>query len=184
MKMLRAGGVVLGLFLGVIGSAKASTLDYAITFSGTGFSGSGDIAVNSTTDVVQSLSGTVNGSNLKLIAPNFFNLYTQPGTGLQWTYDDRFFKSGTPFDNEGLLFSFGNHIIGDIYSIGSQLYLSVSSPLGDYRGEQISLAVSQTPLPAALPMFLTALGGLWFVLRRRNKNAAETGLELEHFAAT
>ena len=70
MKMLRAGGIVFGLFLGVIGSAKASTLDYAFTFSGTGFNGSGDITVNTTTNAIQGLSGTVNGSSVQLIAAN------------------------------------------------------------------------------------------------------------------
>jgi hypothetical protein len=182
MKMLRAGGVVLGLFLGAIGSARASTLDYAFTFSGTGFSGSGNIAFNSTTDVVKSLSGTVNGSNLNLIAPNFLNLYTQPGTGLQWNYDDKFFTSVTPFDNEGLLFRFGNDVIGNIYSIGSQLYLSVSS--GDYSGEKISLTVSQTPLPAGLPLFLTAIVGLWFLLGRRSKKVSDCSVAFEHLGTT
>jgi hypothetical protein len=173
MKMLRAGGIVLGLFLGVIGSAKASTLDYAFTFSGTGFNGSGDITVNTTTNAIQGLSGAVNGSSVQLIAANPTDLYTQPGTGLQWLYDDLFFKSGTPFDYYGLLFSFGSSMVGNIYSIGSQLYLSVSNPIGDYNpGVQIRLAVAQTPLPAGLPLFLTALVGLWFLLDPRSKKVS------------
>src|SRR5579864_3538765 len=105
MKMLRAGGLLLGLLLGGIGSAGASTLDYAFTFSGGGFSGNGQIVLDSTssaTGVVQGLSGTVNGSNVQLIAANPTNLYTQPGTGLQWLYNDLFYKSVTPFDNDGL----------------------------------------------------------------------------------
>src|SRR5579871_4728089 len=124
MKMLKAGGLLLGLLLGGIGSASASTLDYAFTFNGGSFNGSGDIFVNSTTNVVQNLSGTINGSALQLIAANPTNLYTQSGTNLQWLYNDLFYKSGTPFDNYGLLFSIGSSVVGNIYSIGSQLYLS------------------------------------------------------------
>ena len=90
------------------GSTRASTLDYAVTFNGPGFSGSGDMAVNSVTDVVQAV--TVNGVNVQVVAPNTSGLYTKPGTGLQWTYDDLFFASGTPFDNAGLLLSFNNKI--------------------------------------------------------------------------
>jgi hypothetical protein len=170
MKMLRVGGIILGLFLGAAESASASTLDYAYTFSGSGFSGSGQIIVNSTNNAIQGLSGTINGSGMQLIAANSSNLYTQPGTGLQWTYDDLYFKSSTPFDNAGLLFSFGKNGVGNIYSIGSQLYLSVSNPISDFNpGIKISAAVSQTPLPPGLPLFLSALAGLWFLFGRKSK---------------
>jgi hypothetical protein len=170
MKTLRAGGIILGLLLGAAGSANASTLDYAFTFSGSGFSGSGQIVVNSTTNAIQALSGAVNGSSMQLIAANSSNLYTQPGTGLQWTYDDLYFKSGTPFDNEGLLFNFGKNGVGNLYSIGSQLYLSVNNPISDFNpGVKISAAVSQTPLPPGLPLFLSALVGLWFLMSRKSK---------------
>jgi hypothetical protein len=156
MKALKISGLLFGLFL--TGSAQASTLDYAAAFSGPGFSGSGNIIVDSISDVVQAV--TVNGG-----------LYTQPSTGLQWTYDDLFFKSGTPFDNAGLLLSF-NNVIANVYSIGSQLYLSLSNPTADYNpGEPISLTVSQTPLPPGLPLFLTAIMGLWFLLGRKKKNS-------------
>ena len=144
MKMLKVTGLLLGMFLGVTGSASASTLDFAVTFSGPGVSGSGDITV--TSGVVTGV--TVNGlSGIQVIAPNASGLYTQPGTGLQWTYDDLFFASGTPFDNAGLLLSF-NNTIANIYSVQNQLYLSLSNPTSDFNpGLPISLSVSQTPLP-------------------------------------
>ncbi len=178
MKPLKLAALFFGLFLGATGPAGAATLDYAFKFSGGGFSGSGDLLVNSTTNVVQNLSGTINGSTLQLIAANSSDLYTQSGTGLQWLYNDVFYKSGTPFDNYGLLFSFGSSVVGNIYSIGSQLYLSVSNPIGDYNpGVQISMTVSQTPLPPALPLFLTAVVGLWFLLgrKRASGNSAAFG---------
>ena len=166
MNLPKLTGLLLGLLV-VSGSAGASTLDYAVTFSGPGFNGSGDIAVNSATDIVQAV--TVNGVSVQVIAPNTSGLYTQPGTGLQWTYDDLFFASGTHFDNAGLLLSF-NNTIANIYSVGTQLYLSLSNPISDYNpGVQISMSVSQTPLPPGLPLFLTALVGFWFLLGRKKK---------------
>jgi hypothetical protein len=185
MKMLRVGGIIFGLFLGAAGSASASTLDYTYSFSGVGFTGNGQIIVNSTTDVVQALSGTVNGASVQLIAANSSNLYTQPGTGLQWTYDDLYFKSGTPFDNEGLLFNFGKNGVGNLYSIGSQLYLSVSNPIGDFNpGVKVSVSVSQTPLPSGLPLFLTALIGLWFLLSRKSRKISDRSVAFGQLGRT
>jgi hypothetical protein len=167
MKKLKVTGLLLGMFLGVTGSASASTLDYAVTFSGSGFSGSGDIAV--TSGVVTGV--TANGlSGIQVIptTSSGTNLYTS-GTGLQWTYDNLFFASGTPFDNAGLLLSF-NNTIANVYSVGTQLYVSLSNPTSDYNpGVPISLTVSQTPLPPGLPLFLTAMVGLWFLLGRKKK---------------
>jgi hypothetical protein len=167
MKTLKMSRLLFGLFLSVTGSAEASTLDYAVTFSGPGFSGSGNIIVDSISDIVQAV--TVNGVNVQVIAPNG-GLYTQPSTGLQWTYDDLFFKSGTPFDNAGLLLTF-NNVIANLYSIGTQLYLSLSNSADYNPGELISLTVSQTPLPPGLPLFLTAIIGLWFLLGRKKKSS-------------
>jgi hypothetical protein len=165
MRQLKVTGLLLGMLLGVTGAASASTVDYAVTFSGPGFSGSGELAVNS--GVVTGVS--VNGlGSIQVIAPTASGLYTQAGSGLQWTYDDLFSASGTPFDNEGLLLSF-NNTIANIYSVGTQLYLSLSNPSLYNPGEQISLAVAQTPLPPGLPLFLTALVGLWFLLGRKKK---------------
>lgn len=167
MNTLKAGGLILGLLLGMTGSGRASTLDYAVSLSGPGFSGSGNIVVNSLTDVVQAV--TVNGVNVQVIAPNASGLYTQPSTGLQWIYDDLFFASGTPFDNAGLLLSF-NNMVANVYSVGTQLYLSSSNPIADYNpGEKISLTVAQTPLPPGFPLFLSAIVGLWFLLGRKKK---------------
>jgi hypothetical protein len=190
LRILGITGAFLGLVLCATLPAKASTLEYAFSFTGPTFSGSGDVFVNSITDAITTITGSIvgpssgtSGSIAEIQVANG-GLYTA-SNGLEWAYDNVFYKSGVPFDNLGALFSFGANNIGNIYSVGTQLYLSVNEPGGAYDpGEQIQLKISQTPLPAALPMFLTALGGLWFVLRRRNKNAAGSDLELEHFAAT
>jgi hypothetical protein len=191
--MLGTIGTLLGLALCSALPAKASTLDYAFKFTGTAFSGSGDIFVNSTKDslggydilgITGSILGPTQGAITKLDTqpgtPNATGVFTDPATGKQWIYNDVLFTSGVPFDYYGVLFSFGTNYIGNIYSIGTQLYLSVSKPGAFFDpGDSIGLTVSQTPLPAALPMFLTGLGGLWCVLRRRNKKAADIRLELK-----
>jgi hypothetical protein len=194
--MLRIAGAFLGLFLCATVPAQATTLDYAFSFTSlTGFSGSGNILVNSAVDslgghditgingsILGPASGAIKSLDTQPGTPNATGLYTDPVTGNQWLYNDVLFTSGVPFDNNGVLFSFGNKIVGNIYSVGTQLYLSLSQPSADYNpGVAIKLTVSQTPLPPALPMFITALGGLFLVLRRRNK---ATGLELDQLAAT
>ena len=160
--------------------AKASTYD--VTFTGKVFDVLADINVGSNNNVV-SMTGTVIGPHGSSIG-GLVALSTQPA----WTYDNKFFNgTGIPYvSNPGILFSAGAWIY-NLYSVETGLstvyYLSTFNE--SYNpGDLGKLTVSQTPIPAALPMFLTALGGLWFVLRRRNKNAADTGLELEHFAAT
>jgi hypothetical protein len=200
LRLLGTIGACLGLALFATLPANGSTLDYAFKFTGTGnaFSGSGDIFVSSAKDSlggydITGITGSINGPtggtitklDTQLGTPNATGLFTDPVTGKQWFYNDVLFASGVPFDYNGVLFNFGNQYVGNIYSIGTQLYLSVSQPGAFFDpGASIRLTVSQTPLPAALPMFLTALGGLWFVMRRRNKNMADTCLALEHFAAT
>ena len=191
LRMLGTIGTYLGLALCATLPAKAATLDYAFKFSGT-FTGSGDIFVNSTKDslggyditgITGSIQGPTSGAITKLDTapgtPNVTGLFTDPVTGKQWFYNDVLFASGVPFDNNGVLFNFGNQYVGNIYSVGTQLYLSVSQPSALFDpGAAIRLTVSQTPLPAALPMFLTALGGLWLVRRRQR-----TAVKVEQLAA-
>ena len=188
---LRMLGTVLGLALCATLPAKATTLDYAFKFTGA-FSGSGDIFVNSTKDslggyditgITGSIQGPTSGAitnlDTALGTPNATGLFTDPVTGNQWLYNDVLFTSGVPFDNNGVLFNFGSQFVGNIYSVGTQLYLSVSQPSAFFNpGAAIRLSVSQTPLPAALPMFLTALGGLWLARRRQR-----TAVKVEQLAA-
>lgn len=196
MKISGTIGTLLGLVLFAAVPAKASTLDYAFNFAGT-FSGNGDILVNSTKDALGgydilgisgSISGPTSGAITNLITtpgtPNATGLFVDPATGKQWSYNDVFFTGAVPFDNNGVLFNFGNHYVGNIYSVGTQLFLSVSQPSAFFSpGSEIRMSVAQTPLPASLPMFLTALGGLWLVMRRRTKKVSGTGLGADRLVA-
>jgi hypothetical protein len=198
MRSLGIAGVVVGLLFGAAVPAQASTVEYAFQFSGNGFSGSGDIFVNSQliaggydiTNITGSIQGPSSSSTGAIISldtqpgtPNATGLWTDSSTGKQWLYNDVFYPGKIPFDNNGILFSFGNNDIGNIYSIGTQLYLSVSNPASDFDpGAPIAFTVAAAPIPAALPMFLTALGGLWLLLRRRTKDTSSL-FKLEHTAA-
>jgi hypothetical protein len=200
LKVLDKTGILFGLFFCAIVSANASTLDYSFTFTGTAFSGSGDIFVNSTKDSlggydITGISGSIKGPTFGAITgldtqpgtPNATGLFTDPVTGKQWLYNDVLFTSGVPFDNNGVLFSFGSkgQYVANMYSIGTQLYLSLSQP-GAYfdPGDSINLKVAETPLPAGLPLFLTALGGLWFVRSRAKKKGSDTRIELAQLGST
>lgn len=186
-KILGAAGICLGLSLGTTISANASTVEYAFSFTGTAYSGSGDIFVGSNPVVsngydITGITGSINGpsptfgviTNLDTQpgTPNATGLYTDPATGNQWLYNDVLYTSGVPFDYYGALFSFGNsgQYIGNIYSIGTQLYLSVSQGAYFYPGDPINLSVSQTPLPAAALLFGSGLAGLSLLRRRRKKS--------------
>ncbi len=198
MRMLSAVGSLFGLALCAALPAKATTLDYTFNFTGSAFSGSGNIFVNSQIDSlggydITGITGSINGPSNGAITqldtqpgtPNATGLYTDTVTGNQWIYNDVLFTNGVPFDYYGVLFSFGSNYIANIYSIGSQLYFSVSQPNAYFNpGDAIiQMQLSETPLPAAFPMFLTGIGGLWFVWRRRNKKASDTRSQLNQFAS-
>ena len=178
-------------FLGAL-PAKANTYD--VTFDGGNFDVNAIITTLSTqnslggyniTNIqgsVTALNGTVTGGTIVGLAPNPLPSGTPPaqGTyydlgGLGWNYDDVLFTNGHPaFDNNGPLFSFqtsvGTDILANLYSVGTQFYLSVDNPTGLWNpGDLGSLQVSATPVPAALPLFATALGlaGLLFWRSKR-----------------
>ncbi|KJC53630.1 hypothetical protein UP10_41765 [Bradyrhizobium sp. LTSPM299] len=197
--MRKLGITLFGLVLCLAVPAKASTVEYAFQFTGAGFSGSGDIFVNSQlvaggydiTNITGSIVGPSSSSTGAITAldtqpgtPNAQGTYTDPLTGLQWLYNDVLYAGSIPFDNNGVLFNFGSKDVGNIYSVGTQLYLSVSNPISDYDpGVKIALKVAQTPLPASLPMFLAAIVGVFFVMRRK-KHTSGAHLDVGHVAAT
>jgi hypothetical protein len=60
-------------------------------------------------------------------------------------------------------------------SMASLILLDTGGTITDFEHYRIDVAgplVSATPLPAALPMFLGGIGGLWGLLRRRRQKAA------------
>jgi hypothetical protein len=189
IKAIGAVGSLLVLALCAAAPAKAAVLDYHFDLSGPNFAGHGDIFVNSQLDAlgghdIQGITGSISGpafgpiTGLIGTAPNSQGLIFTNPAGQQWTYDNVLYTNGVAFDNNGALFGFGPGFTGNLYSIGTQLYLSASDPKRFFLpGDPIRLQISSTPLPATLPMFLAGLGGLWFLLRRRNKRVAGTELK-------
>jgi hypothetical protein len=180
-------GVLAGSALLAALPAKANTYD--VTFNGSSFDVSAVITTADTLDSVggydilgisgivtgptSSVSGAINNLISNPGQPNQGTYYV-PGTSIGWYYDNVLFPSGSAFDNNGPLFSFGAGIVANLYSVGSTFYLSLSQPSGFWNpGDSGSLQVAQTPLPAALPLFASGLAAMGLIgWRRKRKKAA------------
>lgn len=166
---------------GFLDALPANANTYDVTFTGSVFDLSAQITTSSTLDAlggydITSITGTVSGPTGGAIT----GLISNPGQPNQgtyydgsygWYYDNILFPDSTPFDNNGPLFSFGSGIVANLYSVGTAFYLSVDDPSAYWNpGDLGTLQVSQTPIPAALPLFATGLGlvGMfgWFRKRR------------------
>ncbi len=181
--------------LGLLGTLPAEANTYDVTFSGTNFDVSAVITTLSTLDSlggynITNIQGSVTGLNGGVAGGAITGLVSNlPGTppaqgtyydssGLGWYYDDVLFTNGKPsFDNNGPLFGFqtsgGIDVLANLYSVGSQFYLSVDSPTTLWNpGDPGSLQVTATPVPAALPLFATALAVVGMLLWRRKRMAA------------
>jgi hypothetical protein len=170
---------------GFLEASPANANTYDVTFTGSVFDVSAQITTASTLDAlggydILSISGAVSGPTSGAIT-GLFNNPGQPSqgtyydaSGLGWNYDNILFPSSVPFDNNGPLFSFGSGIFANLYSVGSTFYLSVDNPTAYWNpGDLGTLQVSQTPIPAALPLFATGLGlvALFGWLRKRKAAA-------------
>jgi hypothetical protein len=193
------GYAVLGaafLGSGFLGAVPASANTYDVIFDGANFDVNALITTQSTLDSlggynitniqgsVTALNAGVSGGTITGLAPSPLPSGTPPaqGTyydsgGLGWYYDDVLFTNGNPaFDNNGPLFSFQTNagtVLANLYSVGSQFYLSVDNPTGLWNpGDLGTLQVSATPVPAALPLFATALGVVGLLFWRSKRKAA------------
>jgi hypothetical protein len=185
---------VLGLgFLGTL-PAKASTWD--VTFDGANLDVSAVVTTGKTLDAlggynITAITGTVTALTTGVTGGSITGLIANPNqpyqgtyynsSGLGWNYDNVLFANGQPiFDNNGPLFSFvtstGTDILANLYSVGTQFYLSVDNPTSLWSpGDPGTLQASDppaTPLPATLSLFATGLAivGL-FGWRRKRKSA-------------
>lgn len=170
--------------------AKANTYD--VTFTGSNFDLSAVITTSNTLDAlggydIMAIAGSVTGLTSGTTSGSITGLISNPGQPYQgtyyagsygWNYDNVLFPTSVPFDNNGVLFSFGTDIIANLYSVGSLFYLSVDNPTSLFDpGDLGTLSVSDppaTPLPATLPLFATGLAAMgllgWY--RKRKPQAA------------
>jgi len=185
-KAVANSAFVAGIVAVFLGAPPAKAATYDVTFTGSSFDVFAVITTANTLDSlggydITGISGTVTGPTGGAITNLIFNpsqpyqgTYYDPKTGLGWYYDNVLFAGSTiPFDNNGPLFDFGNGIVGNIYSAGSTFYFSVTNPSSLYNpGDVGTVAVSETPLPAALPLFASGLGALGLLGWRSRRRAA------------
>lgn len=187
---------VLGL--GLLGSAPARASTWDVTFDGTNFDLSAVVTTANTLDAlggydITSITGTVTALTTGVTGGTITGLVANPSqpsqgtyynsSGLGWYYDNVLFTNGQPlFDNNGPLFNFvsstGTDILANLYSVGSEFYLSVDNPTSLWSpgdpGTLQAVDPPATPVPATLPLFATglALVGLLGWRRKRNVLAA------------
>jgi hypothetical protein len=167
-----AGAAVGGALLGAL-PAKATTF-YNFTFNSNNETAVGTLEVNASNQIIgiwTALSGDIaantvgNGIILNNGFPNQQNSY-----GFLW---DNVFSPTQPYlNNNGVLFNtLSNNLIWNLFSNSPtdyELYTygGPGIPQSAFFGT-LSLAVAQTPLPAALPLFATGLAALGLLRRRR-----------------
>ena len=168
---------------GLLGALPASATTYDVTFTGLNFDLSAVITTANSLDAlggydITGISGTVTGLTSGAITgllsnPNQPNQGTYYAGSYGWNYDNVLFPGSVPFDNNGLLFSFGTDIVANLYSVGSSFYLSVDNPSSFWNpGDLGTVSVSATPLPATLPLFATGLGLVGLLGWHRKRKAA------------
>ncbi len=171
---------------GLLEALPANATTYDVTFNGGNFDLSAVITTADSLDAlggydITSISGTITGPSSGAITgllsnPNQPNQGTYYAGSYGWNYDNVLFSGAVPFDNNGLLFSFGTDVLANLYSVGSSFYLSVDNPSSFWNpGDVGTLSVSDppaTPLPAALPLFATGLGLVGLLGWYRKRKAA------------
>lgn len=176
----------LALLIGAIKPAAAATVSYDVVFTGSGFSlssGSGTPATSAVGEFHVTLDPAVSSGGTSGISLTFLNNIGL-GSALEYNYDaaaDELVVGGSA-GGIGTLsgLDFGLGIAG--FTSGSPgifaLLYSTISPDAQFSAGSATVFVTQiaqvaaTPIPAALPLFISALGGLGFVGWRRSKARA------------
>jgi hypothetical protein len=162
--LLSAAAVAFAL---AAGEASATTFDWTITVGG--FSGAGTLDANPTTTSgvysVDFLSGDVNGVSVSLLTPDTLN-----------GNDNLIFYPGDPnFVDVGGIGALVNGVDYALYyqpnadSCGEARYCLVG--LNGFGPVSADFSISETPLPAALPLFAGGLGMIGMMSRRRKRQA-------------
>jgi hypothetical protein len=160
--LLTVAFVASGVFAVTIGAAKADTLyDVQGTSSDGAFSG---------TFTVDG-SGNVSSVNIDFPARSFFDVFVEislPTPGVDGLQVD---NTDSPLDELTLDFDFvSQDLIGFMGGAitGGSIISNGMTVVSDITG-----TITETPLPAALPLFATGLGAMGLLgWRRKRKNAA------------
>jgi hypothetical protein len=181
---------VMGVSL-AIGTARpsaAATITYDVTFSaalfttfGTGtpeplVMGRANVTFDPAGDIPSSSNGTLNYLDPFAMPAAIIFSYTKASDTLILAGALSGFNAGGGTDDFLLLvknFTSGNPILDALYytetaSLSSVFY----SETGFVHVDVIAQNVATTPIPAALPLFISALGGMGLIGWRRRKSAA------------
>jgi hypothetical protein len=167
--------------------AKAAIYDF--TFTGDNYSISGQLstdALNNVLSITGNIIGTtpltagMDGAITGLIndpgnnVPPMEGTYTAP-SGHIWYYNDVLFPgSGALVDGSGILFSFGDGNIGNLYAEGDTYYLSVDLPYSLYvPGDALTGGITAAiPEPSTWAMMIFGFAGIGTIAYRRRNTTA------------
>jgi hypothetical protein len=165
-------------FTGVIEGSVSFNVDATIVTGGAVPGDPGGYYIDKITGTVTSTAPGFGTQTITGLIPtsagtpigSYFVFYA-PISGNGWYYNNVFYPSGSPYvDYYGPLFTTGNPVNDylNLYTIGSNYYLSVDNPpsLWDPGDPAVTTSVTQTPLPSTWVMLLTALVGLAFFAYR------------------
>jgi hypothetical protein len=174
LSLALAAGCALTLSVGAAKADTISTFDVSATSVSQSFTLGGNIVIDVSNGQVQSEDVTVAG--LAGFGPFTFNDGNIPlGPVIQLNMLD-------PGSNTLALFLPVSHLIGytggaicgTVSNTGCGPFFSEIIPqFGIASGSLTAEAVTVTPLPAALPLFATALVGFWAWARRRKEHPGE-----------
>lgn len=179
--------------------AGATTFNWSYTGgganNGVGTLEATETAPNSGIFTIQTISGTANGETINASAP--VPAYAGTGSTVYWSPTAPIvFNPLNPFfftDFLGFAFlteanhyfalyentNYGGGAPNDAYACGTDTSpycligpgLALGDGLGDPRVGLTNFALTQTPIPAALPLFATGLGMIGFLAHRRKRKA-------------
>jgi hypothetical protein len=126
------------------------------------------------------ITGLISNSNVANTGPNPTNGFGGPNWsaltnvgfgGTNIGYDDILFKSTDPhLDNWGVVFTLSDGLSANLFGNSPGVYeLFIGVPVFDRVG---TLTGSETPIPAAFPLFASGLGVMGFLARRRKRKTA------------
>lgn len=157
----------------------ANAVTYNFNFDGAAFDVFGQVTTDGF-DVATNISGTITGPQGGGSFNTLIPTGTAPWTGT-WSWDNIFANLVTPVTNGGILWQNADNSIANLYSVGSLIYLSVANPdLGFYNPGDLgtlTFEASPVPVPAALPLLASAVGGIGIMGWRRRRKGSKPLLE-------
>ena len=188
------GYAALAAILSGLGVLPASANTYDVTFVGANFDVNAVITTLSTPDSsggydITNIQGSVSALNSGVTGGTITGLATNPlpllplrpkvpimsqvvWVGITTTCCLQVDQLSTTTDRCSVSRPSAELTLANLYSVGTQFYLSVDNPTGLWNpGDPGRLQVSATPVPAALPLFAAGLGVIGLLFWRSKRKA-------------